>query len=177
MTVSDRVLGLPDNRADAVRARRARKTRQVERAGRIQAPKPKRKRQARRQYSVTLTAERGAEMQFMALPAGSVGSRLFSLAVVLLAVGSLIRFARSERFRVDQIVVEGAEMLSAAQIRSLAGIEGQSIFFLDPTEIEDHLEEAAEVKAATIQMAWPNQVKVQVQERYPVVEWNDSGRI
>ena len=177
MTVSGRALELPDNRAEAVRARRARKPRRVERAGRIQTPKSKRKRTPRRRYSVTLAAERGAEMQFMAIPAGSVGTRLFSLAVMILAVGSLVRFARSERFMVDQINVEGTKMLSAAQIRSLAGIEGQSIFFLDPAVIKDQLEAAAEVKEATIKMVWPNQIEVQVQERFPAVEWNDAGRI
>ncbi|TFH36472.1 MAG: FtsQ-type POTRA domain-containing protein [Anaerolineales bacterium] len=177
MTTSEQALGLGENRADAVRERRVRQTRRVERADRIQTPKPKRKRTPRRRYSVRLGAERGAEMQFVAIPAGSVGTRLFSLVIAILSIGSLVRFARSERFRVDQIAVEGAEMLTVAQIRSLAGVEGQSIFFLDPAEIANHLGEAAEVKAATIKMAWPNRVEVQVQERHPAVEWNDAGRL
>ena len=78
---------------------------------------------------------------------------------------------------VNEIHVEGAEMLSTAQIRSLSGIEGQSIFLLDPGVIKDQLEGAAEVKTATIKMGWPNQIEVQVQERFPAVEWNDAGRI
>ncbi len=174
MTVSERALGLTDNRADAVRERRARRTRRVERAGRIQVPKQKRKRTPRRRYSVTLSAERGAEVQ---LTAGGLGTRVFSLVVAILAIGNLIRFARSEQFKVDQITVEGNAMLPAAQIRSLAGIEGQSIFFLDPAQIKSTLEQAAEVKEATIRMAWPNRVEIQVDERFPAVEWNDAGRI
>lgn len=177
MTVSERIIGLGDNRADAVRARRARKTRQIERAGRIETPKPRRKRTPRRRYNVTLSAERGAEMQFHIIPAGSVGTRSIALVIVLLALGSLVRFARSDHFKVGQISVAGIEMLTAAQVRSLAGIEGQSIFFLDPVSIVHLLEEASEVKSAQIKMSWPNRVEVQIQERLPIVEWNDAGRI
>jgi hypothetical protein len=101
VTVSERLLGLPDNRADAVRHRRARHTRRVERAGRIAAPKSRRKRTPRRRYNVTLSAERGTEMQFTAIPAGSIGTRTVALVIIILAVGSLVRFARSERFMVD----------------------------------------------------------------------------
>lgn len=174
MTVSERALGLVNNRADTVRERRVRRTRRVERAERIQVPKQKRKRTPRRRYSVTLSAERGAEVQ---LTAGGLGTRVFSMFIVILALGSLIRFTRSDQFKVGQITVEGNLMLPAAQIRSLAGIEGQSIFFLDPVQIKSVLEEAAEVKEATIRMAWPNRIEVHVDERYPAVEWNDAGRI
>jgi cell division septal protein FtsQ len=177
VTVSERALGLSNNRADAVRERRARKTRRVDRARRIETPKPKRKRTPRRRYRVTLAAERGAEMQFAAIPAGSLGARTVSVIVLILAIGSLFRFANSERFKVGEVSVDGIEMLTAAQIRSLAGIEGRSIFFLDPVEITKHVEEAAEVRSAVVKMAWPNRVDLQVQERHPVVEWNDAGRI
>ena len=177
MTISERALGLPDKRADAVRARRARKTRQVERAGRIEAPKSKRKRTPRRRYNVTLSAERGTEMQFTAIPAGSVGTRTIALVIMILAIGSLLRFSRSDRFMVDQISVDGMTMLTAAQVRSLVGVEGKSIFFLDPEIIVNLLEEAAEVKSAEIRMGWPNRIDVQIQERLPIVEWNDAGRI
>jgi cell division septal protein FtsQ len=177
VTVSERALGLSNSRADAVRERRARKTRRVERARRIDTPKPKRKRIPRRRYRVTLAAERGAEMQFAAIPAGSLGARVVSAAILILAIGSLLRFARSERFKVGEVSVDGIEMLTASQIRSLASIEGRSIFFLDPVEIQKQVEEAAEVTSAMVKMAWPNRVDVQVQERYPVVAWNDAGRI
>jgi hypothetical protein len=150
VTISERALGFPDNRADAVRARRARKTRQVERAGRIEAPKSRRKRTPRRRYNVTLSAERGTEMQFTAIPAGSVGTRTVALVIMILAIGSLLRFSRSDRFVVDQISVDGMTMLTAAQVRSLAGVEGKSIFFLDPAVIVRLLEDAAEVKSAEI---------------------------
>jgi cell division septal protein FtsQ len=116
-------------------------------------------------------------MQFTAIPAGSIGTRTVALVIIILAVGSLVRFARSERFMVDQISVDGMTMLTAAQVRSLAGVEGKSIFFLDPVVIVNLLEEAAEVKSAEISMGWPNRIDVQIQERLPIVEWNDAGRI
>ncbi len=177
MTISERALGLPDRRADAVRARRARKTRQVERAGRIEAPRAKRKRTPRRRYSVTLPVERGAEMQFAMIPAGSVGTRAVALVVIIFALGTLLRFSRAEQFKVGQIEVQGIEMLTAAQVRSITGVEGRSIFFLDPSAIIGLIEQTAEVKSAQIKMGWPNKIQVEVQERLPVVEWDDAGRV
>ncbi len=177
MTVSERALGLPDNRADAVRARRARKTQRVERAGRIETPKTRRKKTPRRRYNVTLSAERGAEMQFTAIPAGSIGTRTIAILIIILAIAGLMQFARAEQFKVGQVQVDGIEMLTSAQVRSLLGVEGKSLFFLDPAAVTQNLQLAAEVKSAQVTLVWPNKIVVQVEERLPMIEWNDAGRV
>ena len=63
MSVGDRAFGAPENRADQVRARRVRKTRKIERAGRFKTTKPRRNKRARRRYAVPVSADNGTEIQ------------------------------------------------------------------------------------------------------------------
>lgn len=177
MTVGENTLGVPQSRADQVRARRLRRTRQVERPKRIKSKRSRKQGRPRRRYDVALGAERGAQIQVRVIPAGFLGTRALSLALLLFAIMSLLQFTRAERFQVMTPEVQGASLLSQAQVRSLIQIEGQSLFFLDPAEIEARLEEAAEVKDSRVRFQWPNTVKIELEERTPVAAWNDGGRI
>ncbi len=177
MTVSENTLGVPQNRADRVRARRLQRTRQVERPKRIDRNKSRRKASPRRRYDVALGAERGAEIQVRVVPSGFLGTRTLSFGLFVFAILSLFQFMNAERYQVGLPQVKGAQLLSTAQVRSLARIEGQSIFFLDPLAIERRLEEAAEVKESKVSFGWPNSVTIELEERSPVAAWNDGGRI
>lgn len=177
MTVSENAIGVPQNRADQVRARRLRRSRQIERPERIRTKRARKPGQPRRRYDVALGAERGAEMQLRVVPAGFVGTRSLSLVLIAFSILSLFQFMEAERYKVDFPEVEGAGLLSTAQVRSLAQVEGQSVFLLDPVEIENRLEEAAEVKASKVSFQWPNGVNIQLEERPPVAAWDDGGRI
>ena len=177
MSVSERALGLPQSRADQVRARRARKEQRVERPEKFEAKRPRRTKRARRRYDLSLSQEHSTQIQFIALPAGYVGQRLFAGAVLILAVMGLVRFIHAPGYRVGPLEIEGAGLLTSAQVRSLAGIEGTSAFLVDPQEVAARLEEAAEVESAQVLMSWPRQAKVKIQERQPTAEWDDGGRI
>ena len=177
MTVGENTLGVPQNRADQVRARRMRRTRQVERPKRIKSKRARKQGRPRRRYDVALGAERGAQIQVRAIPSGFLGTRLLSFGLFVFAIMSLLQFMRAERFQVMTPEVHGAGLLSQAQVRSLIQIEGQSIFFLDPVKLEARLEEAAEVKESKVKFQWPNSVMVELEERPPVAAWNDGGRI
>jgi len=177
MSVGERTLGIPPSRADQVRARRARKEQRVERPEKLQAKRPKRARRARRRYDLSLSQEHGTQIQLVALPAGYLGQRLFAGLVLILAVLGLIRFVNAPGYRVGPLEIEGAGLLAPAQVRSLAAVEGTSVFLVDPAQVTARLEEAAEVETAQVTMSWPRQVRVKLQERQPAVEWNDAGRI
>ncbi|MGD2059197.1 MAG: FtsQ-type POTRA domain-containing protein [Anaerolineales bacterium] len=179
MTVSENTLGVSQSHAERVRARRLHRTRQVERPKRIKPERSRSRKQGRprRRYDVALGAERGAEIQVRVIPSGFLGARVFSMGLIVFAILSLLQFTRAERFKVTLPEVEGAQMLSTAQVRSLASIEGQSVFFLDPMQIESRLEEAAEVKNSKVRFQWPNVVSIELEERTPVAAWNDGGRI
>lgn len=177
MTVSENTLGGPQSHADRVRARRLQRTRQIERPKRIEQNRARKKSSPRRRYDVALGAERGAEIQVRIVPSGFLGTRVLSFSLVLFAVLSLFQFMQAERYHVGLPQVKGAQLLSAAQVRSLADVEGRSIFFVDPLEIEARLEETAEVKDSKVSFRWPNTATIELEERAPVAAWNDGGRI
>jgi hypothetical protein len=177
MTVGENTMGVSQSRADRVRSRRLRRIRQVERPKRIKPKKSQRHDRPRRRYDVALGAERGAAIQVRAIPSGFLGTRALSLGIMTFAILSLYQFMQAGRYRVSLPEVNGAQMLSTAQVRSLARVEGQSIFLLDPMEIESRLEEAAEVKESKVSLHWPNSVVIELEERNPVAAWNDGGRI
>jgi len=177
VTVGERTLGIPGSRADEVRARRVRDKRSVERPGKLKEVKPKRSRRMRRRYDLELSREHNTQIQLTALPAGFVGQRMFAAVVMVLAVMGLIRFFNAPGYEVGIPELEGLELLTPAQARSLAGIEGTSIFQIDPTKVEAKLEEAAEVSEAQVTLAWPNKVRIDLKERQPAAAWDDAGRI
>ncbi len=177
MTVGERTLGVPGTRADEVRARRVRNKRSVERPGKLKEVKPKRSRRMRRRYDLELSREHNTQIQLTALPAGYVGQRIFSAVVIMLAVMGLIRFFHSPGYEVGIPEITGLGLLTPAQVRSIAGIEGTSIFQIDPAVVEAKLEEAAEVSEAYVTLAWPNKVRIDLKEREPAAAWDDAGRI
>ncbi|MCK5054852.1 MAG: FtsQ-type POTRA domain-containing protein [Anaerolineales bacterium] len=177
MSVGDRAFGVPENRADQVRARRVRKVRKVERAGRFKTTKPRRNKRARRRYDVPVSADHGTEIQLTGISGAHFGSRLFSIVLLGASLWMIVRFMQAPTYKAGMPMIDGQQMLSLAQVRSLAGVEGQSAFLVDPEVVEARLKEAAEVSEATVTLKWPNRVEILLEEHQPSVEWNDGGRI
>ncbi len=177
MTVHEQALERSSTRADQVRQRRVRRTRQVERARKVEVPRRRKARRPRRRVDLVLSAETGAQIQVRALPAGYIGMRMFCAVVLLLCGLTWLQFLRSPVYRLVQPEIRGAQMLTSAQIRSIAGVEGQSLFLVDPRAVEGRLEEAAEVEEATVKLGWPNRVRIALKEREPLAAWDAGGRI
>ncbi|TVQ20097.1 MAG: FtsQ-type POTRA domain-containing protein [Leptolyngbya sp. DLM2.Bin15] len=72
--------------------------------------------------------------------------------------------------QVDQVSVEGNELLSVEAIHSLLPINyPQSLLYLDPNAIADYLEAQGPIEEATVtRRLLPPGLHVQIQERYPV---------
>lgn len=177
MTVADRILGDAQTRAERVRARRARQARELEPlAGGVEAPKRRRRRHPRRRYDLALPAELGAEIRLPAVPAVRFGPRLVSVTLTVL-IGLIVRMMLvSPTFEVSQAVVEGADLLTANQVRSIAQADEASVFLVDPAKSVGRFDRVPEVAQASVAVNWPNHVTVQVQERKPMVSWTDGYR-
>jgi cell division protein FtsQ len=118
----------------------------------------------------------GAEMQLPALPRVRVGVRLIS-GLLAVSVAWMIHFLlTSPQFRVDELTVSGVQLLTQAQVQSLAKIEPVSIFSLDPNQIEERMAGYPEVASASVSLGLPNRVAITIVERSPMVEWDDAGR-
>jgi hypothetical protein len=92
----------------------------------------------------------------------------------LWALGSVVADAG---FQVEQVDVSGNKLLGYSQVSSIAQVVGQSVFRVDPEEVIERLVRHAEVATATVQLGWPNRVEIQIEERMPIVAWNDAGRV
>lgn len=175
MTVGERVGWRDRTRAERVRSRRAREERLVEPVPPEPKVKPRRAQKPRRRYDIALPAELGAEMRLPALPVIRLGVRL--LTAVLLAVTALALqgVLTAPSFRVGEASVIGARLLSDSQVRSLALVDGQSVFQIDPQVVIRRLLAYPEVATAELVVRWPNRVEITVGERYPMAQWEDGG--
>jgi hypothetical protein len=180
VTVTDRILGGAQTRAEKVRARRARQARRAEPLASVTKRRSKRSRRRRshprRRYDLALPVELGAEIRLPAIPALRVGPRLAS-AVLLALVGLVLRgMLDSTAFLVTEADVQGANLLTANQVRSIAQADRRPIFLIDPAESEARFSTVPEVAHAEVHLGWPNRVTVKVSEREPMVSWTDGYR-
>lgn len=97
--------------------------------------------------------------------------RLFSLLLFVAAAGSLAYLFTSPRLQVRQVVVEGNSVLPDAQIAQLSGVQGGSIWFVDEEAAMQRLYQNAYIEQATLTVALPDRVTLQISERRPEVRW------
>ena len=206
MALVGRALGRPRTRADQVRRRRARIAPDGERAERprrrglanargaslagpwpIGAARPHfgsathphggSTAHPRRRRTLALPVEVGAELSLPALPALRMGPR--ALTAVLLGLWALTIHAAwtGARFEITDIGIQGAKLMSEAQVRSIARLRGLPSLAVDPQAVEQRLESYAEIDGAEVRVRWPNQVTIEVHERRPIVEWQDGTQV
>jgi cell division septal protein FtsQ len=150
---------------------------------------PKRRRQPdsrqHRQEQALLPAERARGNR----PSVGVGSprpprpRLLRIPILrgvagILFVGlvSLMVFLFSDaRFYVQTAAIRGLGYTSAEQVYRQAGIDQVSIFWVNDQEAEQHIEALPYVKQASVHTALPNQVRIEIVEREPLVVWKVGG--
>jgi cell division septal protein FtsQ len=87
----------------------------------------------------------------------------------LILGGLLVHFTlTSERFMVAEVEVEGASRLHPAAIVQAAGIApGTSLFLLDAVAVSGRVEVLPGIRRAEVVRAWPNRVRIVVDERRP----------
>ena len=190
MAFVGRALGRPRTRAEQARRRRARIGHDGEPTAR-----PRRRSGAgpwptsavrphggstahpRRRRTLALPVEVGAELSLPALPALRMGAR--ALTAVLLGLWALTVHSAwtGAVFEVTEIRIEGANLMSEAQIRSISQLRGLPSFAVDPQAVEQRLESYGEIDGAQLRVRWPNQVTIEVQERRPIVEWQDGTQV
>lgn len=99
---------------------------------------------------------------------------LAMFVVVVLGVLSYFLFT-SPTFRVGEAEVVGAQRLSPAEINAALAISGQPIFLLRPADLEMRLRLSyPELLSAKVKVGLPNRVSVIVEERQPVILWQQG---
>ncbi|HHW09429.1 MAG TPA: FtsQ-type POTRA domain-containing protein [Firmicutes bacterium] len=100
----------------------------------------------------------------------SRAERSFSLALCLFAVVLALHvFLQSSFFRLEHLVIEGTDDLSAGDFLALTGVEyGQNLYDMNLPELEERVKELPFVLSVHIQRRLPGSLKVSVTERLPV---------
>ncbi|HSR48956.1 MAG TPA: FtsQ-type POTRA domain-containing protein [Anaerolineales bacterium] len=176
MTVVESVPEIPRTRAERVRTRRSRVGKPVERAERGPSRTAPRSRRAKRVFELPWPSEIGAGLRLPSLPAFRFGARVLSISMSLLVMVAIINAIRPGSFTVEAAEVTPTELLTESQVRSIAAVDGRAVFLVDPSEVRGRLMEQPEIQSARVVVRWPNVVVLQIDERRPMIEWDDAGR-
>jgi hypothetical protein len=126
---------------------------------------------------LALPSEIGAGLRLPALPAFRAGARILSAALSLGCLWLLGTAFASGRFTVEKAVVPSTTLLTEAQIRSIAAIDGRPAFGVDAAAVRGRLMAQPEIQSADVVVRWPNQVEVRIDERRPMIEWDDDDQV
>jgi hypothetical protein len=116
-------------------------------------------------------------MRLPSLPVASIGWRLFS-GLLAAALAALIYLAWNRpELQVGAAEVQGLQRLSSADINAIADVSGKPIFTVQPKKIEEDLKLAyPELSNVTVSTSLPSAVRIVLEEREPVVTWEQDGR-
>lgn len=103
--------------------------------------------------------------------------RLFSLLLLIAALGGLLYVATSPRFTVQQIAVAGAQAMPQDTVAELSGARGQSIWLVDTQQIVDQLKTNAYIEDARASVMLPDRLSISVSERRPEVRWQSGSTL
>lgn len=138
--------------------------------------RPIRGARTRRMYEVSLGSP-GAELRIPAMPAFRWSWRYISGLLGLGLIGLLYVVWTMPTFRVSAAQITGLRTVSERDVNLVLGLADTPIFLLQTDEMQKNLLEAfPELSAATVQLTWPNQVMVKVNERTPVLAWSAGGQ-
>ncbi|GAB4567787.1 MAG: hypothetical protein Kow0047_20200 [Anaerolineae bacterium] len=98
-----------------------------------------------------------------------------SLLVLLLCLGLLAICFGSYRFYVYEADIRGNRLLPREKIYEISGLEGYSIFWINPREVATRLESSPYIREAEVDIGLPDRVQIYVQEREPIILWEQQG--
>jgi hypothetical protein len=118
----------------------------------------------------------GGQVRLPAMPEFQLGARLISLPLLVVFLWVGYQMLTGTTFQVGEAEIHGAAFMSEALVRSIARVDDRSVFFVDPEEIAAQLESYPEIANAEVAIRWPNNVEIHVDERNPLIAWDDGGR-
>ncbi len=152
----------------------------------LDVARKRRKTLGRRRAARMRTRKRGSQgpswglLQNLALPQLSfsrvrVGWRLGSLGVVLL-FGALLGYAMTEpNFFVHSIELVDTNYIPGDEIYRAAGVHGLNIFWVNPSVVAANIQGVSGVREVAVEVEWPATVYVEVEEKEPVLLWQQGG--
>ncbi len=105
--------------------------------------------------------------------------RLIFAAVVLsiAALGVMLALLNSPLLEVKSVSVEGADAVSAASVRQLAGLKGEHVMLADLDAARQRIAALPMVKDVTVSRDWPSGINVVIVERTPWGRWRANDTV
>lgn len=100
-----------------------------------------------------------------------IGPRAFSLLAAITMVLAIGMLFISDSFYVHETVVHGNSLTSPNEIYQHCGVQGYSIFFINPRQVEKAILSLPDVRETHVQLGLPHHMIVELRERQPVVIW------
>jgi hypothetical protein len=146
------------------------------RAGKIGFVRPTGKRSKnRRRFDIALGIP-GAELHLPAIPTIRIGWRFLSGFLVVVLLGLLYTLWNSFTYRIPIASVTGIQRLTTQEVNTVLNVAGKSIFAVEPNRLVEELQEAfPELYNIAIHAHFPSNVVVTVEERQPVLAWQQDG--
>jgi len=175
MTFGEGTLGRARTRAERVRQRTSHPRKRTGATG-ISRGLAEPKKQSRQRYHTAVSLERRPKLRIPVLRFIRTGARIPAFLLLSISIWGLATVYSAPDFLVIQPEVTGIQYLSPSRVRTIIGATSRTIFEMDPAAIEGLLEELPEVEEAKVKVHWPNRVVVEIEERQPVMIWNDAGQ-
>lgn len=100
-----------------------------------------------------------------------LSSRWVSLGLFAVVVYALYLVGMDTSFYLTRVPVEGTSTIPAAEIVAASGLGGAHVFGVDPARAAAAVNEVPGVVSAAVELRWPSQVSIQVEEEAPVLAW------
>ena len=105
-----------------------------------------------------------------------VGWRFLSFGITLLLCTGLYMLWSMPELRISTVQVSGNQRITNEDINTMLGLSGKPSFLLAPAQIEKQLlRDYPELQSIQITVGMPNIVDVKVQERQPIILWQQDG--
>jgi hypothetical protein len=131
----------------------------------------------KRRYDIALSTP-GVEIRLPALPLITPGWRLASLALVGALAFLLYHLWTTPLYQVQFAELQGNTYLSSDVINHRLNLYNQQIFTINPQQLEKDMRTAFPglLKDVSVQVVLPASVIVTVEERQPVIAWEQDGK-
>jgi len=105
-----------------------------------------------------------------------LGWRAMSLTIVMLLSSLLLHMMSSPDYFVNSINLAGARYVPGEEIYRASSVASLNTFWVNPEQIQTQVEAVPGVKTARVEVAWPNEVFIEVTENEPVLAWSQGGQ-